>query len=101
MTVITLILTYLTYLLAINAVSFILMGYDKFKAKTGGWRVWEPTFYLLSFLQGYFGILLGAKLFHHKTRKLSFKIINLLSFILGLLLIIIFIVSIYLEFINT
>ena len=32
------------YLLAINAVTFIVYGIDKYKAKKAKWRIWKPRF---------------------------------------------------------
>ena len=71
------------YLIFINILSFILMGIDKARARHHMWRISETTFYILSLFQGYIGILLGSIVFHHKTRKISFQIINLLMFING------------------
>ena len=83
-----LILAYLAYSGVVSLIAFILMGFDKHRARTGGWRVKETTFYTLSLLQGYPGILLGAKVFHHKTRKILFQLINLVSYITGIVILI-------------
>lgn len=75
------------YLTIINLVSFLLMGIDKLKAKSESWRISESIFYLLSLLQGYPGILMGAIIFHHKTGKILFQLINLVVFIIGMFLV--------------
>ncbi len=61
-------------ILILNAVAFILMGFDKFKAKRQEQRVPEATFMLLGALGGAVGILLGMIIFKHKTSKRKFYI---------------------------
>ena len=59
--------SYLTYyLLAINAVAFIMYGIDKYKAK-------EATLLLLAVLGGSIGAWMGMKVWHHKTMHKKFK----------------------------
>ena len=70
----------LIYLVGVNVFSFLLMGWDKFKAKAGMSRVSHRTFYILSLLLGYPGILLGSRVFHHKTRKPLFHLICIILF---------------------
>ena len=41
------------YLLAINAVTFIVYGIDKYKAKKAKWRIPEATLLLLAVLGGH------------------------------------------------
>ena len=41
------------YLLAINAVTFIVYGIDKYKAKKAKWRISEATLLLLAVLGGH------------------------------------------------
>ena len=43
------------YLLAINAVTFIVYGIDKYKAKKAKWRISEATLLLLGVLGGSIG----------------------------------------------
>lgn len=43
------------YLLAINAVTFIVYGIDKYKAKKAKWRISEATLLLLAVLGGSVG----------------------------------------------
>ncbi|HXW95430.1 MAG TPA: DUF1294 domain-containing protein [Nitrososphaerales archaeon] len=55
-----------------SLLGFVLMGFDKHRAREGGWRISEGTFFTLALVGGAFGILLGGTAFHHKTRKGSF-----------------------------
>ena len=64
-------LTY--YLLAINAVAFIMYGSDKYKAKKAKWRISEATLLLLAVLGGSIGAWMGMKVWHHKTMHKKFK----------------------------
>ena len=64
-------LTY--YLLAINAVAFIVYGIDKYKAKKAKWRIPEATLLLLAVLGGSIGAWMGMKVWHHKTKHKKFK----------------------------
>ena len=66
--------SYLTYyLLAINAVAFIVYGIDKYKAKKAKWRIPETTLLLLAVLGGSIGAWMGMKVWHHKTMHKKFK----------------------------
>ena len=64
----------LYYLLIINALSFLLMLVDKWKAKKNRWRVRESTLLLIAALGGSVGSLLGMYLFRHKTQHLKFTL---------------------------
>ena len=64
-------LTY--YLLASNAVAFIMYGIDKYKAKKAKWRISEATLLLLAVLGGSIGAWMGMKVWHHKTMHKKFK----------------------------
>ena len=61
------------YLLAINAVTFIVYGIDKYKAKKAKWRISEATLSLLAVLGGSVGAWMGMKVWHHKTMHKKFK----------------------------
>ena len=66
--------SYLTYyLLAINAVAFIMYGIDKYKAKKAKWRISEATLLLLAVVGGSIGAWMGMKVWHHKTMHKKFK----------------------------
>lgn len=62
------------YLLIVNIIGFIIMGWDKRKAKRGHWRIPEKKFFVLALLGGWLGIYLGMKVFRHKTLHLSFRL---------------------------
>ena len=64
-------LTY--YLLAINAVAFIMYGIDKYKAKKAKFRISEATLLLLAVLGGSIGAWMGMKVWPHKTMHKKFK----------------------------
>ena len=61
------------YLLAINAVTFIIYGIDKYKAKNAKWRIPEATLLLMTVIGGSVGAWLGMKVWHHKTMHKKFK----------------------------
>ena len=61
------------YLLAINAVAFIMYGIDKYKAKKAKWHISEATLLLLAVLGGSIGAWMGMKVWHHKTMHKKFK----------------------------
>ena len=61
------------YLLGINAVTFIVYGIDKYKAKKAKWRIPEATLLLLAGLGGSIGAWMGMKVWHHKTMHKKFK----------------------------
>ena len=65
----------LGYLLAINLIGFIVMFWDKRKAKAGKWRTKEKTLFYITFLGGGIGTTLGMFVFRHKTKKLRFSIL--------------------------
>ncbi len=60
------------YLVAINFISFIMMGLDKYKAKKRTWRIPESTLFVLALIGGSVGSIAGMHLFHHKTRHWYF-----------------------------
>ena len=66
------------YLLAVNLITFLVFGLDKWKAKRkikndAVRRVPEKTLFLLAAIGGSVGALLGMKAFHHKTLHKSFR----------------------------
>lgn len=63
----------LYYFTAINALTFLLYGLDKLKAKHSWWRIPEKTLLWLAVLGGTLGALLGMKVWHHKTLHKKFK----------------------------
>ena len=63
----------LIYLLAVNALTFIVYGIDKYKAKHAKWRISEATLLLLAVVGGSIGAWCGIKVWHHKTMHKKFK----------------------------
>lgn len=61
------------YLIAINVITFITYGIDKYKARKGMWRIPEATLLLLAVVGGSIGAWLGMKAWHHKTLHKKFK----------------------------
>ena len=64
----------LVYLLIINALGFLLMLVDKYKAKKNKWRIPEKTLMLVAALGGSIGSLIGMYTVRHKTQHLKFTL---------------------------
>ncbi len=62
------------YLAIINVAGFAVMGADKRRARRGSWRIPERTLFAVALAGGSLGVLLGMRLFHHKTRHWYFVI---------------------------
>ncbi len=59
----------LALFLAVNVASFLVMGWDKRRARqTGAERIPEGTLFCMATLFGAAGVLLGMLIFRHKTR---------------------------------
>lgn len=67
-------LFFLVYLVVINVLAYILMGFDKRKARKHKQRISERTLWISGILGGSFGALAGMKKFRHKTKHNSFVI---------------------------
>ena len=67
------------YLIIINSITFIVYGVDKFFAIKHYYRISEKLLYLFSVFGGALGALLGMFFFKHKTLKLKFYLINIIS----------------------
>ena len=61
------------YLLAVNIVTFLLYGIDKYKAKKGKWRISEATLLTMAAIGGSIGAWVGMRIWHHKTMHKKFK----------------------------
>ena len=61
------------YLLAVNVLTFIVYGVDKWKARRGHWRVPEASLLGLAALGGSVGAWLAMQLLRHKTQKKKFR----------------------------
>ncbi len=64
----------LLYLLIINAISFLLMLVDKYKARKNLWRIPEATLITSALLGGSIGALIGMYTVRHKTKHLKFTL---------------------------
>lgn len=64
----------LIYLLAVNAVGFAVMLYDKYLAKNNLWRIPETTLFGIAVIGGSVGCLIGMYAARHKTKHLSFTL---------------------------
>ncbi len=74
------------YLIIINILGFLVMGLDKHKAKKGDRRIPENTLFGFTILGGGIGTIIGMYVFHHKTKKMKFKIGMPLILILEILI---------------
>ena len=74
--------TTIFYLSIINTIAFLCMAIDKQQARKRRNRLSEYFFTLLSMLGGFVGIITGALIYHHKTRKRSFQLKILLGIII-------------------
>ena len=81
---------FLIYLLVINVAGFVLMGWDKGKARKDQWRVPERNFFMIALLGGSLGCWIGMQKLHHKTKHpavvVGIPVIFILQMILALIL---------------
>lgn len=75
------------YLIIINIIEFIIMGLDKLLAIKHKYRIPEFTLLFLSAIGGSIGAIVGMFFFHHKTKKLKFRILFPLFLILHFIII--------------
>lgn len=64
-------------LIIMGVLAFILYGEDKLKAMHQRWRIPERVLLGVGLLGGAAGALIGMNLFHHKTRRWHFWVVNL------------------------
>jgi len=62
------------YLIIVNALSFVLMLVDKYKAQNKLWRIPEAVLLTVAAIGGSFGCYAGMKACHHKTKHKKFSI---------------------------
>jgi uncharacterized membrane protein YsdA (DUF1294 family) len=72
------------YYIILTFITFLVWGFDKFRAKFQQWRVPEKSLYGLILLGGGIGALAGMAVFRHKTRKPHFKIAAIICILLHL-----------------
>lgn len=73
------------YLVVINFLTFFMYGLDKSFSRKKMYRISEYSLFVLSFFGGGIGAIIGMKVFHHKTKKISFWILNILFTILWII----------------
>ncbi|MCR4776826.1 MAG: DUF1294 domain-containing protein [Saccharofermentans sp.] len=66
---------FLVFYAIMTLITFVLYGADKAKAKKGKWRIPEKTLLLFAAFFGGLGAFLGMKIFRHKTKHTSFKVL--------------------------
>ena len=86
---------FMYYFAIINIYAFIVMGYDKIKAKLKRYRVTERFIMTLAFIGLSFGVLLAMLVFRHKIRTKKFFIG--VPVIIALHLILVFYVASFLD----
>ncbi|MFZ5354700.1 MAG: DUF1294 domain-containing protein [Bacillota bacterium] len=60
------------YAVAVNILGFIVMGFDKWKAKNNRRRISERDLITMAAIGGAIGVELGMRHFHHKTLNSKF-----------------------------
>ena len=78
---------YLILTVVCSAAAFILYGIDKRRAIRKEPRISERTLHLLSVLGGWPGAHLAQQIFHHKTLKISFRLVFWLTVAVHLMII--------------
>lgn len=73
-------------LIITNSISLVIFGVDKWKSKTGDWRIPEAKLLLVAFFAP-FGAFAGMLLFRHKTRKIKFALVPIFLFLQVLLIV--------------
>ena len=73
--------------LILNLLVFLIYGIDKRKAIKGKRRIPESTLLFLGLLGGGIGGIVGMLVWHHKTRKIYFWMVNILALCLHIALI--------------
>lgn len=78
---------FIYYLLIINIIGFIIVLYDKKMAIKNNYRVSEKILFFVANIGGCYGFIISMYLFHHKTKKLKFKLLIPIICILWLVII--------------
>jgi uncharacterized membrane protein YsdA (DUF1294 family) len=63
------------WLFVTGVLGAIAMGLDKGRAQRHEGRIGERMLFLISLAGGFWGVLLGSGIAHHKTSKISFQIV--------------------------
>lgn len=75
------------YLGFINLFAFIVCFIDKRKAIKHKWRIPENFLLFISCMGGVFGFMISMVIFHHKTKKYKFLILEPLFMIIWIIII--------------
>ena len=62
------------YMVIMSVIGFVSMGIDKKRAINKKWRIPEKTLFIIAFLGGAAGSVLGMRIFKHKTKHMKFVI---------------------------
>lgn len=76
-----------TWLILINFIGFAAMMIDKRRAVKHRWRIPEFNLFLIGFLGGSIGCILGMYTFRHKTKHWYFKVLYTLFIVIHLLIV--------------
>ena len=79
-------MTFLKYLIIINLNANLSCLFDKVLAIKHKYRLPESYLLILSLVGGSYGFLVGMHTYHHKTRKLKFKLVYPLAIIWTIIL---------------
>lgn len=80
------------YIIAIwNVIVFLIYGLDKLFAKLDMWRISEKTLLSCALILGGVGAFFGMKIWRHKTKHNTFRIVA------GISLIITIVVAVYIK----
>ncbi len=74
------------YIMLINVIGIIVMYKDKQSAIKHQWRTKESTLFIIALLFGSLGILLGMRLFRHKTKHWKFVVFIPLILVLQIII---------------
>lgn len=73
---------YISYIIIMSVISFVIYKVDKVKAENKKWRIKESTLLGFGFFGGAAGALIAMKMFRHKTKHWYFWAINIFGLIL-------------------
>ena len=65
---------FMYYLVAVSVITFVMFGFDKYRAVKGGFRIPIAALLGMAFAGGSVGALLGMVVFRHKIRKNYFYV---------------------------
>ena len=64
-----------TWYLLVSVATFAAYGYDKRRAKVGGWRLTERTLHWMELAGGWPGAMVAQRRFKHKRRKGEYMLV--------------------------